>query len=64
MSSTAPTGFAPARLDNHADVPRALSLGGPGELSREPYFSCDDIRTSATWAGLADSIMGETVDGR
>ena len=36
-------------------------LGGPGELSREPWFSRDAIRTAATWAGLADSIIGETL---
>lgn len=32
-----------------------------GELSREPYFSRDAIRTSATWAGLADRILTETL---
>ncbi|HWF24778.1 MAG TPA: acyl-CoA dehydrogenase family protein [Solirubrobacteraceae bacterium] len=32
-------------------------LGGPGEASREPWFSRDAIRTSATWAGIADSVL-------
>ena len=30
-------------------------LGGPGELSREPWFGRDAIRTAASWAGVADS---------
>jgi hypothetical protein len=32
-------------------------LGGDGEMLREPWFSRDAIRTSATWAGIADSIL-------
>jgi hypothetical protein len=32
-------------------------LGGPGEASRDPWFSRDAIRTSATWAGIADSVL-------
>jgi alkylation response protein AidB-like acyl-CoA dehydrogenase len=47
------------RVEFH-DTPVLAQLGGPGELSREPYFSRDAIRTSATWAGLADSIIAET----
>ncbi|HEX4115320.1 MAG TPA: acyl-CoA dehydrogenase family protein [Solirubrobacteraceae bacterium] len=43
------------------DTPVLALLGAPGELSREPYFSRDAIRTSATWAGLADCIVGETL---
>ncbi len=31
-------------------------LGGPGEMLREPWFSRDAIRTSATWAGIAQSV--------
>jgi alkylation response protein AidB-like acyl-CoA dehydrogenase len=30
-------------------------LGSPGELSREPWFGRDAIRTAASWAGIADS---------
>jgi len=48
------------RVEFH-DTPVLAVLGGPGELSREPYFSRDAIRTSATWAGLADSILTETL---
>ncbi len=43
------------------DTPVLALLGEPGELSREPYFSRDAIRTSATWAGLADRILTETI---
>ncbi len=48
------------RVEFH-DTPVLALLGSPGELSREPYFSRDAIRTSATWAGLADSILAETL---
>jgi len=48
------------RVEFH-DTPVLALLGGPGELSREPYFSRDAIRTSATWAGLADSIVEQTI---
>jgi alkylation response protein AidB-like acyl-CoA dehydrogenase len=47
------------RVEFH-DTPVLALLGAAGELSREPYFSRDAIRTSATWAGLADSIIAET----
>lgn len=48
------------RVEFHSTPVLAL-LGAPGELSREPYFSRDAIRTSATWAGLADCILAETL---
>jgi alkylation response protein AidB-like acyl-CoA dehydrogenase len=48
------------RVEFH-DAPVLALLGSPGELSREPYFSRDAIRTSATWAGLADCILAETL---
>jgi alkylation response protein AidB-like acyl-CoA dehydrogenase len=32
-------------------------LGGPGELSREPWFGLDAIRTAASWAGIADAAV-------
>lgn len=44
------------RVEFH-DAPILALLGGSGELSREPYFSRDAIRTAATWAGLADCIL-------
>ncbi len=38
------------------DGARVLAvLGGPGELSREPWFGRDAIRTASSWAGVADS---------
>lgn len=36
-------------------APVLAVLGEPGELSREPWFGRDAIRTAATWAGIADS---------
>lgn len=33
-------------------------LGGPDELLRAPYFSRDALRTSASWAGIADRVQG------
>jgi alkylation response protein AidB-like acyl-CoA dehydrogenase len=48
------------RVEFH-DTPVLALLGESGELSREPYFSRDAIRTSATWAGLADCILAETL---
>jgi alkylation response protein AidB-like acyl-CoA dehydrogenase len=38
-------------------APVPALLGGPGEASRDPWFSRDAIRTSATWAGIADSVL-------
>lgn len=38
-------------------------LGEPGELSREPYFGRDAIRTAASWAGAADSALAALVEG-
>jgi alkylation response protein AidB-like acyl-CoA dehydrogenase len=46
------------RVEFH-DSPVLALLGESGELSREPYFCRDAIRTSATWAGLADRILAE-----
>ncbi len=37
-------------------------LGGPGELGREPWFGRDALRTSATWAGLADAAAAAARD--
>lgn len=47
------------RVEFH-DTPVLALLGSHGEFSREPYFSRDAIRTSATWAGLADCILAQT----
>jgi alkylation response protein AidB-like acyl-CoA dehydrogenase len=48
------------RVEFH-DTPVLALLGGPDELSREPHFSRDATRTSATWAGLADCIIDKTL---
>ena len=36
-------------------------LGGPDELTREPFFSRDAVRTAATWAGIADCLFEATI---
>ncbi len=38
-------------------APVLAVLGEPGEISREPYFGRDAIRTAASWAGAADSAL-------
>jgi alkylation response protein AidB-like acyl-CoA dehydrogenase len=43
------------------NTPIIALLGGADELTREPYFSRDAVRTAATWAGLSDSIFDATV---
>jgi len=42
-------------------APVVAVLGGPNEASREPWFSRDAIRTSATWAGIADGVLEATL---
>jgi alkylation response protein AidB-like acyl-CoA dehydrogenase len=42
------------------DAPVLCVLGGPDEIMREPWFSRDAVRTSATWAGIADGILEAT----
>jgi alkylation response protein AidB-like acyl-CoA dehydrogenase len=39
------------------DTPILALLGSEDELLREPWFSGDAVRTAATWAGIADSIL-------
>jgi hypothetical protein len=41
---------------NFRDAPVLGVLGGPGELSREPWFSRDAMRTAASWAGMVDAV--------
>ncbi|HTA36506.1 MAG TPA: acyl-CoA dehydrogenase family protein [Solirubrobacteraceae bacterium] len=48
------------RVEFH-DAPVLALLGGPDEIMREPWFSRDAVRTSATWAGIADRILDATV---
>jgi alkylation response protein AidB-like acyl-CoA dehydrogenase len=38
-------------------TPVIAVLGGPGELARQPWFGRDAIRTAASWAGMADTVV-------
>jgi alkylation response protein AidB-like acyl-CoA dehydrogenase len=42
------------------DTPVLAMLGGQDEITREPWFSRDAVRTAATWAGIADCILEAT----
>jgi alkylation response protein AidB-like acyl-CoA dehydrogenase len=48
------------RVEFH-DTPVIALLGAVGELSREPWFSRDAVRTTATWVGLCDCIVHSTL---
>jgi hypothetical protein len=37
-------------------------LGEPGELTREPWFARDAMRTAASWAGMVDAAAAATLD--
>jgi len=39
------------------DAPVTSILGEPGELSRDPWFSRDAMRTAASWAGMIDAAV-------
>ncbi|WP_047866023.1 acyl-CoA dehydrogenase family protein [Rubrobacter aplysinae] len=39
------------------DAPVLAVLGGPGEISRDPYFGRDAVRTAVSWAGIADRAV-------
>lgn len=43
-------------------APVLAVLGEPGEISREPFFARDAIRTSTTWAGIADLAVDSALD--
>ncbi len=43
------------------DAPVLALLGGADEIMCEPWFARDAVRTSATWAGIADLIVRETL---
>jgi alkylation response protein AidB-like acyl-CoA dehydrogenase len=43
------------------DAPVLALLGGDDEILREPWLARDSVRSAATWAGLADCILRETV---
>lgn len=44
------------------DTPVLAVVGVENELTREPWFSRDAVRTAATWAGIVDSILEATLD--
>ncbi len=48
------------RVEFH-DTPVITLLGAVGELSQEPWFSRDALRTTATWVGLCDCIVHSTL---
>lgn len=43
------------------EAPVIAVLGGPGEISREPYFGRDAVRTAVTWAGIADRAVSSAL---
>lgn len=38
-------------------APVLAVAGGPGEISRDPYFGRDAVRTAVSWAGIADRAV-------
>ncbi len=40
------------------DAPVLGRLGPPGSLATQPWFARDALRTSASWAGMADAAAG------
>jgi hypothetical protein len=43
------------------DTPVRALLGERGELGREPWFSRDALRTTASWAGMADAAADDAI---
>jgi alkylation response protein AidB-like acyl-CoA dehydrogenase len=48
------------RVEFH-DTPVLALLGGEDEITREPWFSRDAVRSAATWAGITDCILDATL---
>ena len=47
----------------HFDGATVLAvLGEPGEISREPFFARDAVRTAVTWAGIADLAVESALE--
>lgn len=42
-------------------TPVLAVLGEPGELTREPFFARDAVRTAAVWAGIMDRAVDEVL---
>ena len=43
-------------------TPVLAVLGEPGEITREPYFNRDAVRTAVCWAGMADRAVDSALD--
>jgi alkylation response protein AidB-like acyl-CoA dehydrogenase len=39
------------------DTPVCARLGGPGAITRRPWFARDALRTAASWAGMGDTAV-------
>jgi alkylation response protein AidB-like acyl-CoA dehydrogenase len=39
------------------DVPIMARLGAPGAIAEQPWFARDALRTTASWAGMADTAV-------
>ena len=39
------------------DVPVTARLGAPGAIAAQPWFARDALRTTASWAGMADTAV-------
>jgi hypothetical protein len=44
------------------DAPIIAILGEPGELSRQPWFSRDAMRTAVSWAGMVDAAADAAIE--
>jgi hypothetical protein len=44
------------------DAPVIAQFGGPGSLAEHPWFARDALRTAASWAGMADTAVGDALD--
>lgn len=45
------------------DVPVMARLGGPGAIAAQPWFARDALRTTASWAGMADTAVRGALAG-
>ncbi len=44
------------------DVPVMARLGPPGAIAAQPWFARDALRTTASWAGMADTAVRGALD--
>jgi hypothetical protein len=45
------------------DVPVMARLGAPGAIAAQPWFARDALRTTASWAGMADTAVRGALAG-